>query len=433
MRDNQVEKARLVMYLNNLNRKTADKAGRLVPSKEPASRHPSKPSARECTVENQNGLKVQPPSQLSKIYIEPTNQCNLDCRMCIRNVWNEPQGKMTEEIFSRVMEGLRSFSPAPTVFFGGFGEPLSHPDIVEMIRQAKLLGTKVELITNATLLTKEKSLALINAGLDMLWVSLDGAKPESYADIRLGATLPKVLQNLAQFRDAVGETGSKRDCFIDIKTQLGIVFVAMKRNIADLPNVIDIALHFGAKQFLITNVLPYTKDMVNETLYNQTVSNEANSLNMNLPRMDANEATYTPIIQAVSKLNGAWPDSNPENKINHCPFIASGAGAIRWDGNLSPCLPLLHNQVSYRSHSSDSGERFSRPWTIGNVMERSLKDLWNTPEHLAFRRRVENWEFAPCLGCGGCGMQNKNEEDCHGNEFPTCGSCLWAQGVIQCP
>ncbi len=26
-----------------------------------------------------------------------------------------------------------------------------------------------------------------------------------------------------------------------------------------------------------------------------------------------------------------------------------------------------------------------------------------------------------------------NEEDCFGNTFPTCGGCLWAQGVIRCP
>ncbi|MEX0973885.1 MAG: hypothetical protein WD024_00830 [Bacillota bacterium] len=27
----------------------------------------------------------------------------------------------------------------------------------------------------------------------------------------------------------------------------------------------------------------------------------------------------------------------------------------------------------------------------------------------------------------------KNQEDCTGNKFPTCGGCIWAQGVIQCP
>ena len=42
---------------------------------------------------------------LSKVYIEPTNQCNLDCITCMRNVWNEPPGQMSEAVFQRILEG----------------------------------------------------------------------------------------------------------------------------------------------------------------------------------------------------------------------------------------------------------------------------------------------------------------------------------------
>jgi MoaA/NifB/PqqE/SkfB family radical SAM enzyme len=352
--------------------------------------------------------------------------------MCIRNTWNEPQGIMSEAVFSRIMDGLRSFSPVPKVFFGGFGEPLVHPRIIEMIKQAKSLGASVELITNATLLTKELSLALINAGLDMLWVSLDGAKPESYADIRLGAVLPQILENLAQFREAIAMKAIRMDCFVLNKTKLGIAFVAMKRNIADLPAIMDIGRRFGAEQLIVTNVLPYTKDMVDETLYNEAVVTLKNPINLRLPRMDFDPITFNSIYKAISK-SGIWPGSITQNLINHCPFIANGCGAVRWDGNLSPCLPLLHEQINYRSFAPGSDPRASRPWSVGNVLEHSLPDLWNSPEHIAFRKRVEAWEFSPCTNCGGCDMQTKNEEDCYGNNFPTCGGCLWAQGVVQCP
>ena len=36
----------------------------------------------------------------AKIYIEPTSRCNLTCLTCIRNVWDEPMGRMTESTFS---------------------------------------------------------------------------------------------------------------------------------------------------------------------------------------------------------------------------------------------------------------------------------------------------------------------------------------------
>ena len=57
----------------------------------------------------------------------------------MRKVWDEPLGQMSRETFSRIIEGLRKFSPPPTVFFGALGEPLAHPDIVNMVTQAKAL------------------------------------------------------------------------------------------------------------------------------------------------------------------------------------------------------------------------------------------------------------------------------------------------------
>jgi len=64
-------------------------------------------------------------------------------------------------------------------YFGGIGEPLFHPRTVEWVAQAKAAGARVELITNGTLLTEKRSRQLIDAGLDLLWVSIDGASPLS--------------------------------------------------------------------------------------------------------------------------------------------------------------------------------------------------------------------------------------------------------------
>ena len=415
--------------------------GRMVLSSELASRYGVRPGTRVQFHEGPDGLYLCRPTRLAKLYIEPTNQCNLDCRTCMHNTWDEPMGKMSDAVFARIIEGLGDFSPPPAIFFGGFGEPLSHPEIVSMVAQSKELGSLVELITNATLLTPELSRELVRAGLDRLWVSLDGATPESYADIRLGAALPRVLENLASFREVVyTETHTKepdpsskviRWLFFPSGTRLGIAFVAMKRNIADLPEIINIGKRLGADRFLVTNVLPYTREMVDETLYFRGLSNNDHR-NLSLPQLDTNEITNASVYQTLRNVYGPWAGINGNNKRNRCPFIADGAGAVRWDGGLSPCLPLLHDHTTYHAYRSYN-ERFSRRWVIGNVAEQSLLDLWNTPEHIAFRERVQTFAFPPCTKCGFCGMYQKNEEDCYGNTFPTCGGCMWAQGVIQCP
>jgi MoaA/NifB/PqqE/SkfB family radical SAM enzyme len=376
-----------------------------------------------------SGLHLrQPVTYLGKVYVEPTNACNLECRTCVRNVWDEPSGWMTEATFERIVQGLRDFSTVPTVFFGGFGEPLAHPNMVEMVAQVKALGAQVELITNGTLLTESLSRQLIKAGVDVLWVSLDGATPESYADVRLGAALPEVIDNVVHFRHARPPAHLPRP-------EIGIAFVAMKRNIADLPAVLRLGGRLGASRFMVSNVLPYTIEMCDEVLYSRSLSDILYLPSpwlpqISLPKIDWDETTREPLYRVMrSNRNVTLAGASLGHANNRCPFIESSVTAIGWDGSLSPCLPLLHSHVSYLNER----ERFSRRYVVGNVSERRLHELWDEPAYLAFRERVQMFDFAPCTFCGGCNLSEINEEDCFGNTFPTCGGCLWAQGVIQCP
>ena len=94
--------------------------------------------------------------------------------------------------------------------------------------RAHTLGARTELITNGMLLNERLGRELIDVGLDLLWVSIDGASPESYANVRLGAELAQVIANVARF-------SKMRKGGHHPRPELGIAFVAMKRNIADLP------------------------------------------------------------------------------------------------------------------------------------------------------------------------------------------------------
>jgi MoaA/NifB/PqqE/SkfB family radical SAM enzyme len=394
-----------------------------------ASRYALRQKPHIIIQERKNGLFISSPTRLAKLYIEPTNQCNLGCRTCIRNSWEETMGMMSDDIFHRIISGLSHFSPPPTIFFGGFGEPLMHPKIADMIRQVKALGSTVELITNGTLLSQELSRDLIKAGIDVLWVSIDGSRPESYADIRLGAALPQVLQNVGYFQTVTFDSNEEACCNFDgsFSPQLGIVFVAMKRNIADLPEVIEMGKRLGATKFIVTNLLPYTREMGKETLYESVLTDYGS---IALPRIDRNETTRQALSMALShNLKAKWDVGDNENILGRCPFIENGAAAISWDGGFSPCLPLMHNHVSYYHDLP----RFSHRWVNGNLAEKTLFELWNNPEHLAFREHVQLFDFAPCTTCYSCLLFENNEKDCIDNDFPTCGGCLWAQGIIQCP
>ncbi len=405
-----------------------DEQGRLILPQEMAEHYGIRPGTQMLLKEKSRNLQLQRPiTHLAKVYIEPTSRCNLICRTCIRNAWDEPQGDMSAETWNMVIDSMRTLSSRPDIFFGGFGEPLLLPNIAGMVAQAKAVAGKVELITNGILLTEQRSHDLIEAGLDTLWVSVDGVTPESYADIRIGADLPKVFKNIRRMAILRHETTRR--------PEIGISFVAMRKNIADLPALIRKGPQLGVSRFIITNVFPYTAEMCREMLDVRSVDGVDSipspwTPRIDLPRMDLNEASQEAVFHTMRYRHNVRINGVPlGQERGRCPFIESGSIVISWDGNISPCLALMHSYPTYLNGQ----DRTVRRYVLGNLADGDLKSTWEAPDYVAFRKRVQEFDFAPCTWCGGCEMAEKNEEDCFSNPFPTCGGCLWAQGVIQCP
>jgi len=356
--------------------------------------------------------------RLAKLYIEPTNRCNLDCRTCMRQNWEEGLGFMDFALFEKIVAGLRSFPVAPGIFFGGYGEPLSHARIADMVALAKAAGGEVELISNGILLDDDMAGRLTAAGLDRLWVSIDGASPASYADVRLGDHLPEIIGNLESLQK------KKR------KPELGISFVAMKRNIADLPAVLDLAVKLGASRFSPSNVEPYTEDMEKEVLYGRVVFEPLPEEGAKVPRLDPQVIAE----KTLERMDVLFPSARSHMSLapgrkGLCPFLERRSASVRWDGRVGPCLPLLHGHTVFPNGHSRTWPEFH----FGSLGERSLADLWNSGAWRDFRRKLDEFSFAPCSTCNSCDLPDINNEDCYGNVHPACGGCLWSQGFIQCP
>lgn len=356
--------------------------------------------------------------RLARVYIEPTNRCNLDCRTCMRQGWEEGLGFMEFELFEKIISGLRFFKTPPGIFFGGYGEPLSHPRIAEMVALAKAAGGEVELISNGILLDGKMAGRLTDAGLNRLWVSIDGASPASYADVRLGDHLPEIIANLESLQK------KKR------KPELGISFVAMQRNIVDLPAVLELAQRLGATRFSLSNVEPYTEDMEKEVLYDRVVFEPLPEGGVRVPRVDAQAIA----AKTLERLDAFFPGalsflSLAPGRKGLCPFLERRSASVRWDGRAAPCLPLLHGHTVFPSGHSRTWPEFN----FGSLSELSLADLWHSDAWRDFRGKLDEFSFAPCSTCNSCDLPDINNEDCFGNVHPACGGCLWSQGFIQCP
>jgi MoaA/NifB/PqqE/SkfB family radical SAM enzyme len=386
------------------------------------------PGAEVEVVADIGGIEVRPNiHSLNRLYVEATSRCNLSCRTCIRNTWEEPMGDMDAEVFDRLIGQLPGFPHLESVMFSGFGEPTAHPDILSMVRRVKALGLRAEMTTNATFLDEAQIDGLLGERLDTLWISLDGTTKESYEAIREGASFPLLLENLRRLGGANRRGGHRMD--------IGIAFVVMKSNIQQIEHLDRLAWSVGARRILVSNVLPYSEEMEEEMLCLQALTLERftsapGKTELSLPRIDVSNTTKEAIF---SLLRGLENLALMGNKIavdsRHCRFVQGRTSFVRWDGKVSPCMGLLHSHRTFLYGL----ERHVRSHSFGDLRTDGLVDIWNSNEYKNFREKVRAFDFSYCHVCGGCNLLESNEEDCYGNTFPVCGGCLWAQGVIQCP
>jgi bifunctional DNA-binding transcriptional regulator/antitoxin component of YhaV-PrlF toxin-antitoxin module len=89
-----------------------DEQGRLVLPPEIAGRYGLTPGSRVRLDDGDNSVRMhRPVTHLTKVYLEPTAMCNLDCRTCIRNVWDEELGRMSDVTFAAILDSLKTLSP----------------------------------------------------------------------------------------------------------------------------------------------------------------------------------------------------------------------------------------------------------------------------------------------------------------------------------
>lgn len=369
-----------------------------------------------------------PKPSLAKIYLEPTTRCNLKCRTCIRNSWDEPTGSMDIHVYHKLLADLKRCRTPDTIAFWGIGEPLTHPDIIDMVALAHKAGLKTEMITNGHLLNKDVSRGLIQAGLDTLVVSVDGTTEETFTDIRQGGDLLRVEDNIREF-NALGKTLSRK------KPEVGLEFVIMKSNIDQLPGLARRAKSMEIAFIILTNLLPTTEDMKNEILYWMSATlygdDECSkkSREMMLPNMDLRPENITPIEDLLKKLDRPMPKNLDITREYYCPFVQKGSAAVSWTGDVSPCVALMHSYNCYIL----GREKFIKRHVVGNIATEYIGDIWNKNSYRQFRDRVFKFDFSPCLSCGGCEFNESNQEDCFGNTHPVCGDCLWARSIMLCP
>lgn len=158
-------------------------------------------------IELSKALPLRTPFSL---HVFPSYHCNFRCVYCLHSLKDKQlkerrfkRQHMPIIAYTKAIDSLKEFpDKLKTIIFAGHGEPLLHKQIWFMVDYAKRasVAERIEIVTNGSLLTREMSDNLIDAGLDLLRVSVQGVTDESYQ--RVSGTKFKVstlVENLTYF------------------------------------------------------------------------------------------------------------------------------------------------------------------------------------------------------------------------------------------
>src|SRR5580692_1211146 len=168
----------------------------------------------------------KPRSNPLALIAELTHRCPLHCVYCSNPL--ELEARTTElstEAWSRVFQEAASLGVLQADFTGG--EPLTRPDILDLIRAARAAGLYVNLITSGLPLDESRLEALVEAGLDHFQLSFQGAREEIANEVsgtKAHAQKLRVLEWIKRHRVAVT-----------------LNFVIHRRNIEQVPEMLTLA------------------------------------------------------------------------------------------------------------------------------------------------------------------------------------------------
>lgn len=138
-----------------------------------------------------------PPS----LQIEPTNYCNVNCICCPASRSSRQRGYMDLNLFQRIIDDASPIGVQRVRLFL-HGEPMLHPQIIEMISYIKSKGLAVHVTTNGMLFNRERIEAILRSGVnsaDQITFSILGYSEEVHERIMRGVNHDKVLKNISDF------------------------------------------------------------------------------------------------------------------------------------------------------------------------------------------------------------------------------------------
>lgn len=326
-----------------------------------------------------------------RYFFELTYLCNLNCPYCYVGDERKKNELSTEEWF-KIIEQIPWYSFVTLVG----GEPLIRKDFIPILEKtAKKTHGKLNVVTNGILINDEIIDAFIRTKMMLLSVSLDGYGENHDKNRAKEGIFDKIISNLDNLNSKKGKYNKP---MVDIKT------IVLENNLDDLPKLYklcnDMNFEFLSISFLRNNDLKQNsvlREAFGEEFYAQTypikpyfdmehfkeVYKEIKAIN------GKTQLRFSPKVDGKDELEKiekffSFDEKKPIQEIyKPCKYPYSNM-MINPQGDVYPCLSLK----------------------IGNVREKSLKEVFNEPKFCCFRKNLKASKvFESCQMC--CELQVK--------------------------
>lgn len=176
-------------------------------------------------VQESYGMKAGAQDFPMMVVLSFVYECNAGCPNCpynnssIRDNYKDAL-YMPEKLFKRIADECGPYHSL--LRLSGGGEPMLHPQAVQLIEYAKSEGCKIGLITNGSAFDEAGLTRIIEAGIDAIEFSVDAGDSETYNWVRPGLDWDQLVKNVQMARSIRNQKKSDTRIICSIINQTGV-------------------------------------------------------------------------------------------------------------------------------------------------------------------------------------------------------------------
>ncbi|MFC1709627.1 radical SAM protein [Candidatus Omnitrophota bacterium] len=313
------------------------------------------------------------------VQIDLTNDCNNHCIACWCNsplfkeprfLGNEKKAYLPLNMAKELLDEI-TYMGATEVYYSGSGEPLMHPQIMEILEHTKKNNLVCHLNTNFTLLNKQKIDCLMALEVDFLTVSTWAATPDTYVKTHPGRTeddFCRIEKNLIYLNDRK-----------QWKPHIKLYNVIFNMNYFEIEKMIDFAIKTKSEsvEFTLVDTIPGATDELalnkKQIMELHKMCNRIKSkltLDYKIAGSDVMLFQFDQFLRRISILDDAQDAKYDKNIIDSMPcYIGWLFARVLPNGEVHSCL---------KAHRIPTGSLYLNKFS----------EIWNSEKQIQFRENT---------------------------------------------